>query len=202
MAQIQSGPVRNFAVPEGKGSIHRGFAPQSLQFDTLSPEGQNIVKQAGQTGLGMIGKPQFNTGQYQFDFAPIGREARQNFYQNTIPSLAERFSGLGAGSQRSSAFSQSLGQAGAGLESALASLESQYGLQNRGQEAQIGLQNQGQLIQYILSLLGLGTQRTSENAYIPRQPGIWESAGKGVANAGANAIGTGAGIYFGNKIAG
>lgn len=48
----------------------------------------------------------------------------RQFNEQTIPELAERFSGLGSGSQRSSAFQQALGSAGAGLQENLASLRS------------------------------------------------------------------------------
>lgn len=200
--------IRSQALPKAKGSGWTGYSPQSLQFDLYNPQQLQALDQARNTALGMLGRPQFNTGtpldvgQYKWDFAPIAQQARTQFAQQTLPSIAERFTGLGA--QRSSAFGQQLGAAGSGLEEALASLGAQYGLQNRGQEAdialrsrglesQIGLQNQQQLIQYILSLLGIGTQRTFENAYVPRQPGFFENAGTAVAGALPKA----AAIYYG-----
>jgi len=73
-------------------------------------------------------------GQYQqggFDFEPVAQQARTQFEQKTVPSIAERFTSMGGG-QRSSGFQQALGQAGAGLEGQLASLGSQYGLQQQG----------------------------------------------------------------------
>src|SRR3990167_60187 len=67
--------------------------------------------------------------QNKMDFAPIAAQAREQFQQQTIPSIAERFTSMGGCGGRSSAFGQQLGAAGAGLESSLAALGSQYGLQ-------------------------------------------------------------------------
>ena len=107
-------------------------------------------------------------------FQPQADLARQQFQQNTIPTLAERFSGLGSGSQRSSAFAGELGQAGAGLESQLAALGSQYGLQQQGL-----LQN----------LLGLGLTPQKEHFYKPGEEGAL-SRGLGIAaNFGGQALG-------------
>jgi len=50
--------------------------------------------------------------------------AMRQFNEQIVPALAERFSGLGAGSQSSSAFQQALGQAGAGLAENLQYLRS------------------------------------------------------------------------------
>jgi hypothetical protein len=68
----------------------------------------------------------------KFDFAPIAQQARTQFNQQTIPSIAERFTAMGGGGGRSGAFAQQLGQAGANLETNLAALQSQYGLQQQG----------------------------------------------------------------------
>ena len=50
--------------------------------------------------------------------------AMRQFNEQIVPGLAERFSGLGAGAQSSSAFQQALGQAGAGLAENLQALRS------------------------------------------------------------------------------
>lgn len=92
-------------------------------------------------------------------FAPIEEQARNQFQQQTIPSLAERFTSMG-NSQRSSAFQGALGQAGAGLETGLAALKSQYGM------------NQ---IQSLLPFL--------EQNYQTRQPGFGENLAVGGAQA-------------------
>lgn len=87
------------------------------------------------------------------NFDAIENRARQQFQTNTIPSIAERFTGMlpgAASSQRSSAFQAALGRAGSDLESQLAALRGQYGLQ----QTQMGL-----------------TPRF-ENTYMPGQPGL------------------------------
>lgn len=102
-------------------------------------------------------------GQYQqgaFDFAPIAEQARTQFQQRTVPSIAERFTAMGG--QRSSAFGQQLGAAGAGLEESLAALGSQYGLQ------------QQRLLQ---NLLALGAQ---EPVYLSPQPTTGQSIAQAV----------------------
>lgn len=64
------------------------------------------------------------------EFGPIENLAREKFQQETIPTLAERFAG--AGGLNSSALIGQLGKAGSNLESQLAALRSQYGLQRAG----------------------------------------------------------------------
>jgi hypothetical protein len=92
------------------------------QNQLQTPQQQNIINQSGKMGL--QGLQNLNTS-----FEPIANQARQNFAQKTIPSIAERFTS--AGGQRSSAFGQQLGGAGAELESNLASLGSQHNQQQQ-----------------------------------------------------------------------
>lgn len=105
-------------------------------------------------------------GQFQpIGFQPIANEATRQFEQDIIPGLAERFSGMGG--QRSSAFQQSLGQAGGDLASRLAALGSQHavGQQQAGMQQQ-GLNQQllGQLAQFLQGQgqLGLGQQQLGQ----------------------------------------
>lgn len=113
----QAGGIRSLNVPKGKGGGLLGYDPQSLQFPRLEPAQQQallgllpyIQQLFQQPGVNLNeGLGKFDLGQYKFDFNPIAQEARTNFAQQTIPSIAERFSGLGA--QKSSAFGQQLGQ--------------------------------------------------------------------------------------------
>lgn len=94
------------------------------QFQRFTPEQQQALSQVLQLGLG--GLQQGSGG-----FEPIAQQARTQFQQQTIPSIAQRFTAMNG--QRSGAFQQALGQAGAGLEEGLASLGSQYNLQRQGQ---------------------------------------------------------------------
>ena len=132
------------------------------QVPIRSPQqiaGQNQLLQTGLSGIQNL--PNAN-------FGPIAQQARTQFNTQTIPGLAERFTSLGGG-QRSSAFQGALGQAGSGLEEALASLEQQFGLQNRGQE-----QN------FLSNLLGMGMQPQFENIAQPKGPGFGSALGSGL----------------------
>ena len=51
-------------------------------------------------------------------FEPMAERARSQFQTQTIPSLAERFTSMGEGAQRSSGFQRALGGAGVDLEEA------------------------------------------------------------------------------------
>jgi len=108
-------------------------------------------------------------------FAP----ARREFEERTVPGIAERFTGMGAGAQSSSAFQQALGSAGAGLSENLAAMREQ--LRGQGISA---LQGFGQT--------GLGT-KAFETAFIPRQPGFLESLAGPVSQAALSMAGAYAG---------
>lgn len=104
--------------------------------ETFTPQENNILSLLLSGGLGQLQNP------YQ-GFDEIAQNARMGFNQQTVPSLAERFTSLGSNAISSPAFASQLGQAGSGLEQALASLQSQYGMQNRQQalnQIQMGLQ--------------------------------------------------------------
>jgi hypothetical protein len=85
------------------------------------------------------------------DFNPIEERARSQFNTQTVPGLAERFTSLGGG-QRSSAFQNAIGSSSADLESGLAALRSQFGLQQQGQQNSL-----------LSSLLGFGFQPSFQN---------------------------------------
>lgn len=88
---------------------------------TMSPEQQGLYSQLF-GGLSGVAGPALQyykdllgggTGDYE---APAMRQ----FQEEIIPGIAERFTGMGAGAQGSSAFGQQLGAAGAGLAERLA----------------------------------------------------------------------------------
>jgi hypothetical protein len=91
------------------------------------------------------------------------------FEQQIVPSIAERFTGMGAGAQQSSAFRQALGEAGAGLTERLASLREGLKMQGLGQ---------------LSSLLmgGLGAQ-PFETLYRPATSGFLGGMAPGVGQA-------------------
>lgn len=132
-----SGPKRSTGTKIKE--FFTGKNPQLLQLPNFTPEQQQALSYLLQNGLGGL-------QQNQFDFGPIEQEARGNFYNQTIPTLAERFTAMGNG-QRSSAFQGALGRAGAGLETSLAGLKSKYNLlgqQNAMSQIQTGLSPQYQ----------------------------------------------------------
>jgi hypothetical protein len=156
-------------MPRGYSSFNTGTKQQSSFLQQLlgslqgqsSNIGQNPLFQQGSNYLQQLlsGSPE-STAAFE---APAMRQ----FNEQTIPGLAERFSGLGAGAQSSSAFQQALGQAGAGLSENLQALRS--GLQfgglgqalNYSQQPISNLQGFGQL--------GLGTQM---RGFMPKQQGF------------------------------
>lgn len=129
------------------------------QLPLYNKQQQNLLSQIlGQSSgaLQNLQKP--------FDFSPIENQARTGFQQQTIPSIAERFTSMGGGALSSPAFASQLGQAGAGLETNLAGLKSQIGLQQQGQQQNM-----------LMNLLRFALQPQTENLYHPRQPGIAET---------------------------
>ena len=146
------------------GEFFTGTPGQEMRFQKFTPEQQQAFSSVLQQALGGLGK------QGQFDFGPIEQQAREGFAQQTVPGIAERFTSMGAGAQRSSAFPQILGQAGAGLETGLAAQKAGFGLQQQAQQQQL-LQN----------LLGLGLTPQFETAYKPSQEGFLQSGAKGLA---------------------
>jgi len=129
-------------------------SPRQQNISRLTPQQLGWQSQAGNLAMQGLQNP------YE-GFEPIEQQARTQFQTSTVPSIAERFTSMGSGGQRSSAFQGALGQAGAGLESNLAALRSQYGLQNRGLSQ---------------NLLGQALQPNFDTVYQQHQPGFLESS--------------------------
>lgn len=129
------------------GSFLFGKKARTQQFSPYSKDIQGLLNSNLMQGL---------QGMNRFDFAPIEQAARTQFNTQTVPSLAERFTSMGDGAQRSSAFQGALGQAGAGLEEQLAAMKQNYNLQQQNQ---------------LMNMLGMSRQ---ENMYQPSQPGFLE----------------------------
>lgn len=101
-----------------------GSPATSQQFPVLSPQQLNVKGAASNQALRMLQNLGGATG-----FEPIAQRAKTQFNTQTVPSIAERFTSLGGGAQRSSAFPALLGQQAAGLEEGLAGLQSQHGME-------------------------------------------------------------------------
>ena len=99
--------------------------------------------------------------QNQSNFGDIANQARANFNEQTIPSIAERFTSLGAGNGRSSAFGNQLGSAAANFETGLAGQQSQHNMQQ---------------FQQLLQLLGIGLTPQFENTYSAGKEGFGQQA--------------------------
>jgi hypothetical protein len=106
----------------GRGGISEfllGKEPSMQQLPTMDPQQMQLLSQL-LGGLGQpLGQGLQNLSQ-MLSGEPGALEAFQapamrQFQEEIVPGLAERFSGMGAGAQRSSAFQQALGSAGASL---------------------------------------------------------------------------------------
>lgn len=147
---------------EGVKSAFGGQPEEVQQFSNVSPEQLNVLRYLMALGGYELNNP------YE-GFEPIAQQAQNEFNQQTVPSLAERFTSLGNSSISSPAFASQLGQAGAGLQQNLAALRSDYGQQNKNQA---------------LQMLQLGLNPYTENVYRPATPGL----GRQFINAGAQAL--------------
>jgi len=144
----------------------RGTPGRREQYPTVTPGQRADLDEARQMAMSRLRESQDG-------FAPIEKAARTKFHQQTVPSLAERFTSMGGSPTRSGSFRSVLGQAGAGLEENLAALQSQYGLQQRGQDQ---------------NLLGMGMAPQFGTDYRERSPGIAELAGMGALQGGPMAL--------------
>lgn len=131
-----------------------GTPSRSEQVQRFTPQQKSALNQIlGQATQGL--QPQnFGAG-----FEPIAQQARKQFHEQTVPTIAERFASMGSNAPSSPSFISQLGQAGAGLDQALAAQKAQFGLQQQGL-----LQN----------LLGMGLTPQFENLYHPAQPGLFQ----------------------------
>jgi hypothetical protein len=120
------------------------------QVSTVSPEAQNILQFLLQQGQQGIENPYGG-------FEPIAQQAQQQFNQQTVPGIAERFASLGKNAISSPAFASQLGQAGAGLQTDLAGMRSQYGQQNK---------------QNAMNMLALGLTPSVQNYFQQQEPGF------------------------------
>lgn len=149
----------------GAGSQPRSGISQALmgspsgvsqipRFNPGQMNAQQGLLQMGQQGL---------QNPYQ-GFAPIAQQARSQFNQQTVPSIAERFTSMGgargSNALSSPAFASQLGQSGAGLEEALASLQAQYGMQNQSQ---------------FMNMMQMGMQPQYDNYASQEQPGMLQN---------------------------
>jgi len=153
----------------GISSFLFGDAGKMSQVPQFNPQQQGALNQILAQAMGGL---QGN----KFDFEPIEQQARQGFQQQTIPSIAERFSRMGSGGgQRSSAFAGSLGQAASGLDTNLASMRSQFGQTQQGQ---------------LMHLLQMALSPQNENIYMPSSQGFLGGMSGGMGQGIGSGIGS------------
>ena len=107
-------------------------------------------------------------------FEPIAEDEIRRYYSETVPALADRFTAMGEGAQRSSAFANALSGSGADLASNLAAQKAKYTLMREG------------LLQ---SLLGMGLTQQNSPLYMPGSPGVLRSAVPGLLSSGLKFLG-------------
>lgn len=133
----------------GAGKFFLGTPAETVKLDRYNPQQNDIINKSASMASNLLGNASFD---------PYERQARQNFSQQAVPSLAERFTSMGA--KGSSAFGQQLGNAQANLESNLATGRANY--------------DQGLLKQ----LLDTGLTQQFDSIYNPEQEGFLSSLGK------------------------
>jgi hypothetical protein len=132
------------------GGGEKGGVKQAPNFN---PQQQQILSM-------LLGQGQMNLQNPYAGFEDIANYAQNQFNQNIVPSLAERFTSLGNNALSSGAFATQVGQAGRGLGDTLGLLRSQYGQQNQ---------------QNALQQLALGLSPSFQNFYQQSQPGFGEN---------------------------
>lgn len=143
-----------FQQPLGKkGNFFTGRDAQLASVNRYTPQAQGALSQL------ISGATQGMANPYE-GFQPVEDYARRQFQTQTLPSISERFAGLGSNALSSGAFATQLGQAASDFDLGLAAQRSQYGLQNRGQ-----------LLQELLA----GITPQFEHIYQPREQGGFES---------------------------
>jgi hypothetical protein len=169
----------------GLGDFMFGQKEKMQQVPTMNPQQMQMLSQllGGMTGGSMGGGPMGQGMQYLSGLLSGNPETMQKFeapfmrqfQEQTVPSLAERFSSMGSGAQGSSAFGQQLGQAGAGLSENLASLRGQL--------------QQGAMSQ-LQGMMGMGMgARPFENIFRPATQGFMGSMAGGIGSAAGQAGG-------------
>jgi hypothetical protein len=149
--------IRSLQKPQGffekLGNFFTGQGPQQY---TSSPYGQNQQQAFNQLlQMGMQNQQNPYAG-----FEPIQQQIMSQFYNQIVPGIASRFTGLTGGALSSPSLIQQLGSGGRGLAESLAAHKAQFGQQQQ----QLGLRQ---------AQLGLTPQY--ETAYTGRQPGFLEN---------------------------
>lgn len=157
-----------------KSALHDILNHPERRFDFASQ--QPLYKSGVQYLQNILGQDPETMKQFE---APIMRQ----FNEQIVPQLSERFAGLGAGS--SSAFNQTMGQAGADLSERLAALRSNLAMQAlpmASMYSQMPFDEQFKVLS-----LGMGTPAFGYYGQ-PGSQGFGQQFGGAMAQGGSNAL--------------
>jgi hypothetical protein len=150
-------------VPEQKGNWFSGYQPSIMTSSPYTGNQQNMMNMLGKMGMQGLQTGQVPGG---MGFDPIKQAYEQNYRQNVMPSIAERFAGLGGeGGAGSSGFKASMLGAENQLQTQLASMQSQFQLP------------------MLMQMLGIGLKPQYEQQLIPAQGGFGQQLGTAAASA-------------------
>lgn len=156
-------------ISAGASALQGAFARKGRyrQLPTQNPQQQQRSQWAGQKAQDIYNNPMQG-------FDPIAQRATNQYKNQVVPALAERFTAHTNGALSSPSFASQINQGGIDLQERLAALGAQYGLQRQG------LAN---------NLLSQSQQPGFEN--------IYEAGGPTGASSAFGALAQGAGV-FGN----
>jgi hypothetical protein len=172
----------------GLNKLDRSDAPgsgtpeQFRQIRTGTPQAEKFQKKLFRSGGGLPKDKLYREGKdFLKDlysnkpgaFEDFEAPYMQNFQENIMPDIANRFAGMGTGNSglSSSGFQQTLAQAGRGLQKDLAQMRGGLQMQGLGpalQYAQQPISNQ-------MNAMNWSPYQTTQT---PRQPGIYDSMAK------------------------
>jgi hypothetical protein len=168
-------------VPYGaqkKAGFFNSTEAEPTSISTLTPQQQQLIDQLSPLISG--GLQNINLPGNPTNFENREGQLRKNFSEYTIPSIAERFAGLG-NNGNSSHFQRSLANASSGFEGQLAALREQ------ADQSQQGLQSSN-----LMNLLGAGLNPQFDYGITPGQNSgvrnIWNAAKGPALNAGLGAL--------------
>jgi len=184
MASAIIGSLMASLLPMIMNKISPGKQGEMKAMPTMSGEQSDLFKQlmsglsGGNAGGGPMGSGMnFLQGILGGDTSKFEAPLMRQFNEQTVPGLAERFSGAGAGAQSSGAFGQQLGAAGAGLSENLGALRGGLQMEALGplmQMLQMGMQTPTFQWQQMPGTQGAGSAMA---------PGIGKGIGSSMANA-------------------
>lgn len=173
-----------------KPSFFKGAPAGTERLALGTGQQQGINSQLGNLLQGSLGNTNLPGGQNSMSsFAPIAQNAQRNFQTQTVPGLAERFTSLGGGQLGSPAFANMLGQAGAGLQSDLASQEQGFNMQQEDMQNQNLMRFLQMFLQPQFENLQHGQQSSGLSNLFSQIGGPLAQAGLAYGSGGLSALG-------------